>query len=296
MSGADAIHVRCPGNLGLLGVVLAPLFSPWVVAKYAGQWDHYRGEPWSYRLQKALLGSWWWRRGVVTVYGRWPGRPSQIIPFFTSMLTAEQFARAGRSVGSRRPGGPLRVLYVGRLSSAKHVDTLLEAVAALPERGIDSCCTVVGDGPERPSLEALVARLGLHDRVTLAGGMAFDRVLDQYERADVLVLASETEGWPKAIAEAMAFGLVCIGSNRGLVPQMLGEGRGLTVAPGDAAALTTTLALVARDPDAAAEMRIRASAWARSHTLEGLRDALAGLLEERWQVSLQGRASGLAVR
>src|SRR5450759_4705273 len=41
MHKADAIHVRCPGNLGLLGVVLAPLFSRRLVAKYAGQWSGY---------------------------------------------------------------------------------------------------------------------------------------------------------------------------------------------------------------------------------------------------------------
>src|SRR5690242_7585092 len=39
MRKADAIHVRCPGNLGLLGALLAPLFSRRLIAKYAGQWD-----------------------------------------------------------------------------------------------------------------------------------------------------------------------------------------------------------------------------------------------------------------
>src|ERR1700674_68668 len=41
MRRVDAIHVRCPGNLGLIGVVLVPLFSPYLVAKFAGQWNHY---------------------------------------------------------------------------------------------------------------------------------------------------------------------------------------------------------------------------------------------------------------
>ncbi len=42
---ADAVHVRCPGNLGLLGVLIAPLFSRRLIAKYAGQWTGYPGKP-----------------------------------------------------------------------------------------------------------------------------------------------------------------------------------------------------------------------------------------------------------
>jgi hypothetical protein len=44
MRRADAIHVRCPGNLGLLGLILAPLFSRRLIAKFAGQWNGYPGE------------------------------------------------------------------------------------------------------------------------------------------------------------------------------------------------------------------------------------------------------------
>src|ERR1700675_4187416 len=57
---ADAIHVRCPGNLGFLGAILAPMFSKPVVAKFAGQWNFMPGDSLSLRLQRALLASRWW--------------------------------------------------------------------------------------------------------------------------------------------------------------------------------------------------------------------------------------------
>jgi glycosyltransferase involved in cell wall biosynthesis len=98
----------------------------------------------------------------------------------------------------------------------------------------------------------------------------------------VLVLASETEGWPKAIAEGMAFGLICIGSDRGFVPEMLGEGRGIALCPGDEAALTGALRQIASSPASYEAMRVRAAAWAQKYTLEGLRDSLRDLLTERW--------------
>jgi glycosyltransferase involved in cell wall biosynthesis len=283
LGAADAIHVRCPCDLGLLGAVLAPAFSRNLVAKYAGQWPDYSGEPWSVRLQKRILSSRWWR-GPVTVYGDWPGRPAHVVPFFTSVLTAEHIERA-RGAGRRRVAvpGSLRVLFVGRLSKEKNVHVLLDALSRIPSPERVEC-VVVGEGPERKSLEAHARRLGIDGRISFTGGLAFEQVLDQYERADVLVLASQTEGWPKAITEGMAFGLLCIGSDRGLVPQILGDGRGLVVPPGDVDALARALRIALEVPDDRMTMAGRAAAWAQRYSIEGLRAALADLLAHHWDV------------
>jgi glycosyltransferase involved in cell wall biosynthesis len=275
---ADAVHVRCPGNLGLLGVLLAPRVSRAsrrIIAKYAGQWTGFPGEAWTVRLQRALLRSGWWK-GPVTVYGSWPDQPSWIVPFFTSVLDREQIERA-RSIADGRGRVPKerpRVLFVGRLSRAKNVDVILKAAArtGLP-------CTVVGDGPERGALEMQAARLGV--AADFAGAVDFDRVLGFYETHDILVLASETEGWPKAIVEAMAFGLVCVGSDRGLIPQILGEGRGFVVPPRDVDALTAALRR-ADDPSQATAIVERAAAFGQRYSLEDLREALRELMTERW--------------
>src|SRR6185437_11672977 len=68
MRQAGAIHVRCPGNLGLIGALLAPIFSRRLIAKYAAQWRGGDGIPLSAKFQRAILRSRWWR-GPVTVYG-----------------------------------------------------------------------------------------------------------------------------------------------------------------------------------------------------------------------------------
>ena len=282
LSEADAVHVRCPGNLGLLGVLLAPVFARPLVAKYAGQWCGFADEPWSWRLQRAVLRSRWWR-GPVTVYGRWPGQPAHVVPFFTSILSSDQVARARAAASDPKFADGMRVLYVGRLSEAKNVDVLLSAVASLPADVGPVRCRVVGEGPEREALAALAGTLGIADRVEFTGGVEFARVLEYYEEADVLVLASQCEGWPKAIAEGMAFGLVCIGSNVGFVPEMLGEGRGLLVPPRDVAALGAALRTAARSPEQRESMRRRAAVWAQRFSLEGLRDALTDLFAAHWE-------------
>jgi glycosyltransferase involved in cell wall biosynthesis len=207
------------------------------------------------------------------------------VPFFTSILTAEQMDRARRAARAKGLGRPLHVLYVGRLSAAKNVNVIVQAVARLHWEGTAVRCTILGDGPHRGGLESLVSELGLGGIVEFPGAVEFDRVLDYYERAHALVLASQTEGWPKAIAEAMAFGVVCVGSRRGIVPEMLGEGRGLVVPPRDDGALAAALRQVAASPDEYAAMSGLAAAWGQRHSREDLREAIRDLLSTWWGVS-----------
>lgn len=281
MREADAIHARCPCDLGLLGALFGPLFSPRLIAKYATQWHEFPAEPRAWRWQRNILGSRWWR-GPVTVYGTWPDQPRKVIPFFTSMLTEQQLERAKAAARREKRTDILRVLYVGRLSKSKNVDVLIRALAGVNAPSLRIECKVVGEGPERPNLEALTSQLGLRNRVNFAGGVEFDRVLNHYEQSDALVLASDIEGWPKAIAEGMAFGLVCIGTERGVMPQMLGEGRGFLVAPRDVKGLSRAIQEIAAHPADSRLMAERAAAWAQQYSLDGLREALRELMAKSW--------------
>ncbi len=280
---ADAVHVRCPCDLGLLGVLLAPLFSRRLYAKYATQWTGFAGEPLAWRLQRAILRSAWWR-GPVTVYGNWPNQPGHVVPFFTSMLTDEQITRARTHVvAGKQPAAALRVLFVGRLSKSKNVNVMLDAAAAAQRAGVSIQCTIVGEGPEQPALRAQADRLGMNGSVRFVGGASFEQVIGWYEQSDMLVLVSELEGWPKVITEAMAFGLVCVGTDRGLVPQMLADGRGFVVQPGDTMGLVTAMETMAADPAQRTRMGQSAALWSQQYSLDGLREALRKLLAERWE-------------
>ncbi len=292
--GSDAFHLRSPSSISLLASLVLPLMQPKLCAKFAGQWTGYPGEPRSVRWQRAILKSKWWR-GLVTVYGEWPDQPPHVVPFFTSVLNSRQSARALAAAKNRTAADlsnrNLRLLFVGRLSKSKNVHAVIEAIAQLKAEGMTIKCDIVGDGPEREALEKRVAESQLQAQVNFAGGVDFDSVLDFYERADALALISETEGWPKAIAEAMAFGLVCIGSDRGLVPWMLGIGlpdnRGLVIQPGDAAALAATLRQIAAKPVEHFQLGQHAAAWSANYSLEGLREALRDLLGKSWQMEIE---------
>ena len=281
MKQADAIHVRCPGNLGLLGCLLAPLFRKPRVAKYAGQWNDYGSEPRTWRLQKRVLASKWWNAPVL-VYGKWPNQPAHIIPFFTSVMGREHMVKAVAIARQRDYVSFKRVLFVGRLSGKRNVDTLVDAVSICRQRGVDITCRIVGDGEMRPHLDEHVARLDLSARISFSGALPYEKVMAEYANADVLVLVAESEGWGKATLEGMAFGLVCVGANRGPVPWILGEGRGFIVEPRDPEALAQVLVRITSDSEQSHEMARRAAAWAQGYSLEALKKAICDVLERAW--------------
>jgi glycosyltransferase involved in cell wall biosynthesis len=96
----------------------------------------------------------------------------------------------------------LVLLSVGNLVPIKGHELTIEALTYLPEARL----LIVGDGPERNSLQKFAKRLSVADRISFLGSMPQDALPSIYAAADVLVLASRHEGWPNVLLEAMACG------------------------------------------------------------------------------------------
>ncbi len=124
---------------------------------------------------------------------------------------------APRAAGRRRPAdGRSRILYVGRLSSEKNLETVITATGCLGDAAMD---VMVGSGPLRAALGAQARKEGV--QIEFRGVVDQRRLPDVYASADVFVLASFTEGHPKVLLEAMSCGLPCVASdcagNRSLI-------------------------------------------------------------------------------
>lgn len=166
---------------------------------------------------------------------------------------------------------PLVVGCVARLSPGKGHDTLIKAFA-MAKTGLSSQTRLllIGDGPARADLKALVQTLGLAASVDFAGERA--DVSDQLRRLDVFVLASRHEGRPTSIMEAMATGLPVIAANVGAVADLVVEDRtGLLVAPGDTQALSQAMVALLEDAPRRRTMGAAARRMAEAaFTLEGM--------------------------
>jgi glycosyltransferase involved in cell wall biosynthesis len=137
------------------------------------------------------------------------------------------------------------VLYVGRLAQEKGVDRILELWTALARVG--AVLVIVGDGPQRDSLERQAATLGLLGSVRFLGRQTDVRPF--YEMADLFVLPSRTEGVSNALLEAMAAGLPVVASDVGGNRDIVEHGRsGLLLDLDDTAAWMRGIADLLDDP------------------------------------------------
>jgi glycosyltransferase involved in cell wall biosynthesis len=152
--------------------------------------------------------------------------------------------------------GPPELLTVGRVVPLKGNVPLIQALAALGERGTDARLTIVGDGPQLPELRELARSLGVSDRVEFTGAVGQDEIRELYARADVFVLASFAEGLPVVLIEAMSTGLPVVASRITGVPELVDEGvSGVLAPPGDVSGLTEALArMLGESPERRAEM------------------------------------------
>ena len=144
----------------------------------------------------------------------------------------------------------LELVCVGRLVPAKGHRILLEALHILRERRVRLHVTLIGDGPERLSLEQYVQGQGLTHAVHFTSALSHAQAITHVARADIFALASFAEGIPVALMEAMALGVPCVSTTIAGIPELIRDGRdGLLVPPANALALADALESLIVDPN-----------------------------------------------
>lgn len=231
MKRADHLHLRCPGNVGLLACI-CQIFFPFKFksAKYAGNWDPKSKQPWTYRLQKWILSNTFLTRNMqVLVYGEWVGQSKNVVPFFTASFLEKETSEVRKKPFS----GAFTFLFVGNLVEGKRpleavklVQELNETVVQGPDQMRANSMRVqlefFGEGPERQKLEKYVKDHKLEELVFFQGSRPLEELKKAYQKAHFVILPSKSEGWPKAIAEGMFFGCIPIATPVSCVPWMLG--------------------------------------------------------------------------
>lgn len=159
-----------------------------------------------------------------------------------------------------RPEAALQLLSVGRAVEKKGFDTLLEALALLPDR-LHWHWTHIAGGPLLDDLKAQGERLGLSNRLTFLGSQAQSRVLQAYREADLFVLPcriaadGDRDGLPNVIVEAQSQKLAVLSTPISGVPELITDGEnGVLVPPDDPAALASAITELAADPERRAAM------------------------------------------
>jgi glycosyltransferase involved in cell wall biosynthesis len=155
-----------------------------------------------------------------------------------------------------------QILTVARLTKQKRIDTLIAAIALLP----DARLHIIGDGPERANLEAQVRQLGLQNRVKFLGALPQTELPQHYAECAAFVLPSIREGMGLVFAEALLCGAPVIAANSGGVTDIVRDGEtGLLVPEQDATALAEAIQKILRDQVLAQRLAENGATFVREH-------------------------------
>jgi glycosyltransferase involved in cell wall biosynthesis len=242
-----------------------------------------------------LIMGWWFRRASVIFWfdsgsqrnllanGAPPAKLVNMIYGSWGIYTNE-FTPDGPAV--ELPTSDPVILYVGRLSSVKGVNYLIDAFKLLRDRGVPAHLAIVGDGTERATLEAQAMRLGLGDTMTWFGTVKNADLPPYMRAAKMLVLPSiTTKLWVQQLSitawQAMGCGLPVISTRTGCMDEFTPPETGTLVPERDAAALADAIQSLLDHPAQHARMSAAARAYAlqRFDALRNIRQAEETILK-----------------
>jgi glycosyltransferase involved in cell wall biosynthesis len=180
------------------------------------------------------------------------------------------------------------LVYAGRLAAEKSIDTILRAVALLPDAGRPVTLALAGHGAAERPLRALAAELGIGRRVLFTGTLAKPQLARLFQQAEIFVNMSASETQSMALLQAMACGLPAVGANCRALPEFIGDTRGFVIDCRDHVALAERIGLLLANSDLRAALGHNAAAFARRFSIEAVAD--------QWERAYRGLADRAAAR
>lgn len=249
-----------------------------VVAETANPFLRWRREWWTWRLEGRYRHAVRLAAGVqcngTPTYEAYKPLSRNALLYFDTRVSRDQLAdeaEAEARLGELRAGGPLRLVFSGRLAAMKGADHLPRVAAELRRLGVDFSLDVFGGGPLEARIRQDLARLGLEQAVRLHGVVDFARELMPYvaRKADLFVCC-HVQGDPSCTyLETLSCAVPIAGyDNEAFAGLVRSSGVGWPTPLGDPNALARRIAELARDREALARHARKALAFASEHTFE----------------------------
>ena len=279
---ADLVYLAMPGFSSFLAFAICRLLRRPYFLYYASEWQSLapflarwgRGTSWILAFYRRLAG---WAEGVPIRHALFTLAAGS---YLQERLSGHgPMVLAANPMVSLQPGEfseredtchsfPITILHVGTLDRRKGAQVLVRALAELERRGLDARLVLVGpaDKDYVDVLHEEARSLGVEAKVRFEGYVAeWDRLLRLYRAADVFALATESEGFPRVLYEAMSQGLPVVATSIPAIAQSLTAGReALLVSPGSVLEMAQGIEKLARDPALRRSLITHGRAFARS--------------------------------
>lgn len=275
---ADHIHLRCPGNIGLLGCFVQIVFPRKIkTAKYAGNWDPKSKQPMSYKLQRALLKNEFLTKNMkALVYGDWKDTSKNVVPFFTASYKNSE----KEEIASKELTKTINLLFVGTLSPGKQPLLSVKVAHQLLKKEYDIKLDIYGDGVKKSELQSYIKENNLENHVMLHGNKPKEVIKEAYKKAHFLVFISRSEGWPKVVAEAMFWKCLPLSTSVSCIPEMLDYGNRGSIITNDISQIVGEISNYIEDQSLYQQKVIQGYNWSRNYTLDTFETEIKNLLLE----------------
>ena len=160
---------------------------------------------------------------------------------------------------------PIQFLHIANLSAVKDQETLLRSFEKI-QRVVPSQLTIIGEGTDEGKVKALISELDLHKSVSLQGQLPYNQLPSMYQRCDILLHTSLSEGQSEVVTEAMSCGLLVCGTHVGAMAD-LSDQCCLTVPLRDFQGLAVKVTELLNSPSLQNNLRKNAHEWASTHSL-----------------------------
>ena len=217
---ADWIHFRAPTNLGIFVLPLLTLYrskKKWI--KYAGNWAQ-KEVPLSYSAQR-----WWLKeninQSIVTINGYWENQKPHLLSFHNPCLNNEELYQAAE-IGSKKIfSGKLKLCFVGRIDSNKGINNFIRALGSLDTLNIIEEVNIAGGIEDNLfGLESNPNKI----QINFLGWVNRNKLNQIYSKSHIIILPTQSEGFPKVIAESAAYGCVPVVTNISPINQYINHG------------------------------------------------------------------------
>lgn len=281
---AHACHTPIPGDIGTIGMLMAFALHKPLFVRHCGNWLAQRTS--AERFWKWFMEHFAGGHNVMLATGGSNEPPSRRNPniywIFSTSLTGEQIKCCGVPRQAASLATP-RLITVCRQEPDKGVDLIIRSLPLLltefPEIRLD----VVGDGSALKNWVSLADSLKIREYVIFHGGVAHSQVIELLRSADIFCFpTAASEGFPKAVLEALACGLPVITTPVSVLPLLVGSCCGFILQERTPAAVAEAVRALILNPELYRSMSVQALEIARKYSLENWSKTIGELLREHW--------------
>jgi hypothetical protein len=280
---ADAIYALIPGDVGLIGLLIGLFMRKPLFARYCGNWHEMKSpyQAFTRWLMERSAGG----RNVMLATGGDVVPPSPRFPnvrwIFSTSLRRSELERCAAKAS--RSSMPLRLINSCRQEPYKRTELVIQSMPLLLERFPEVTFDIVGDGSSVPALRRTAEVFGLANRVRFHGHVSQSAVIPLLQNASLFCYPTATEGFPKAVLEALACGLPVVTTPVSVLPRLVPDGvAGAIVLDPSPANLAKAIERCVADPEVYEKMSAAASSVALRYSLEEWNAEVGRLLEAAW--------------